>query len=250
MATPVPLEPAFVLHRHPYRETSLLLEVFARDSGRMGLVARGGRGRRRDRAVLLQPFSELLIGWRGRGDLGSLTQSESRGPALPLTGRALFAGFYVNELLLRMLRRHDAAPGIYDDYREVLAELAAGGLEAALRRFEKRLLEQCGYGLQLHEEADSGEPVDPERRYGYLPEHGPVPEGGGGTPVLGRTLLDLADERFDDPQTLREAKRLMRAVLEQQLGPKPLRSRELFTTRSAASGGILPPFSGDNHERE
>lgn len=240
MATPATLEPAFILHRRAYRESSLLLELFARDSGRIGLVARGGRGRRRDRATLLQPFGELLIGWTGRGELGSLTSAEAVGGEPPLAGSALFAGFYVNELLLRMLRRHDANPDLYADYRVVLSALGAGGLEAPLRVFEKRLLEQSGYGLQLREEAEGGRPIDPDRRYAYLVEQGPCVDGArGGTPVHGRTLLALANERFDDPQTLREAKRLMRSVFDHHLGPKPLRSRELFASRSAPSTGII-----------
>jgi len=240
MATTTPLEPAFILHRRAYRESSLLLEVFTRDSGRLGLVARGGRGKRRDRATLLQPFGELLIGWSGRGELGTLTHAESGGGIPPLAGSGLFAGFYVNELLLRMLSRFDASPGLFGDYRAVLLALGEGGLEVPLRIFEKRLLEQSGYGLQLFDEVDGGNPVDPDRRYAYLVEQGPCPETvHGGTVVHGRTLLALANERLDDPTVLLEAKRLMRAVLDHHLGSRPLRSRELFTSRSVSSVGII-----------
>ena len=225
------LQPAFVLHRRPYRETSLLAELFARDAGRVGVVARGAR-RRRGLAPL-EPFRELGVHWRGRGELGQLDQAEPLSPAPALRGSALYSGFYLNELLLRLLRRHDPHPELYADYTAALAALATPGtaVEPVLRLFESRLLAACGYGLQLDANAADGAPLEPDLLYRYVPEHGPVPvegTGAGGLLVHGRALLALAAGRPAEVSDLPELKRLLRALLEPHLGSRPLASRALF----------------------
>ncbi len=230
----VTLEEAFVLHRRPYRNTSLLLEAFSRKRGRVGLVARGARRGRAPLAGVLQPFVPVLLSWRGQGELATLTDAEAAGPPLLPPGDGLISGFYLNELLVRLLHRGDAHSGLFDVYRQTLALLAGGeDEEAVLRRFERLLLQEIGYGLQLEHEADSGAPVDPETRYDYLPERGPLPLQGEprGVPVHGATLLALARDACVDDRCRREAKRLMRAALAVHLGDRPLKSRELYRQR-------------------
>ncbi len=227
----VTLQPAFVLHTRPYRDTSLLVEAFSRERGRVGLVARGARSGRSRLAGVLQPFSPLLLSWRGQGELVTLIGAEADGPALLPPGGGLLSGFYLNELLLRLLHRGDAHPELYAVYCQTLALLGRGeDEEAVLRRFERLLLQEIGYGLQLEHAADSGDPIMAGRRYDYLPERGPVPLVGEprGVAVHGETLLALARDACLDERCRREAKRLMRAALAVHLGDRPLKSRELY----------------------
>ena len=231
--TRVELEPAQVLHQRAYRETSLIVEVFARSSGRVGILAKGvRRARSRERGVL-QPFRPLLLSWSARRELALLTGAEVDGFAAPLKGESLVSGLYMNELLMRLLHRHDPHPELFDRYAATLDALRRGGSAATvLRVFEKHLLEAVGYGLVLDREAGADAPLEPARRYRYQIEHGPIAAGAGpGIPVTGATLIDLARERLDSPQSLAEAKRLMRAVLQHHLGDRPLATRELLRRR-------------------
>jgi len=226
------LEEAFILHARPYRDSSLLLEAFSREQGRLGLVARGARRGRKRLAEQLQPFVPLLLSWRGQGELATLTGAEPAGTALLPPAGGLLSGFYLNELLIRLLHRGDAHPHLFDVYRQTLALLGQGtDEERVLRRFERLLLQEIGYGLQLEQEADSGGPVSPGRLYDYLPEQGPLPAASGeprGVRIHGRTLLALARDGELDAQGRREAKHLMRAALAVHLGDRPLQSRELY----------------------
>ena len=224
----------YVLHSRPWRETSLVVEAFTHEHGRVGLVARGARQARSRFRGLLLPFRFLLLSWSGRGELPTLTGADTEGSARALRGRALFSGFYLNELLLKLLPRNDAHPGLFEDYRRAIDDLGGNGvLDAVLRTFEKRLLDALGYGPTLDRAADTGEPISPEKRYRYVPERGPV-EGavaGEGPVVSGRTLLALAAGRLgggDDGERT-EARHLMRAMLAPHLGPRPLASRQLFS---------------------
>lgn len=224
----VALEPAFLLHRRPYRNTSLLLEAFTREHGRVGLVARGAQ-RSRLRS-LLQPFAPLLLSWSGRGELATLSGAEEAGPHLPPPPGRLLSAWYINELLLRLLARSDPHPGLFEPYRQVLAALAGGADEQrSLRVFEKRLLAELGYGLLLDADALTGAPIDPGAEYRYLPERGPVRReaGQGGVAVSGRALLALGREQWDAPELLAEAKRVTRAAIDAQLDGRPLKTREL-----------------------
>lgn len=224
------LEPAFLLHGRAYRDTSLLLEVLGREHGRIGLVARGVRGRRSRLAGLLQPFQPLAISWLARGELGTLTGAESAGRPVILSGRRLVSGFYANELLLRLLGREDPHPGLFNRYGRLLDELAGGTSEAvALRGFERDLLGALGYGLPLGHDT-AGDPVEPGRWYRYDPAQGVLPAdavGGERGLVTGATLLALAADRLDDTSA-RAARDLMRAALRPHLGARPLKSRELY----------------------
>ncbi len=225
------LEPAFVLHARPYRNTSLLLEAFTRSGGRVGLVARGARGGRRPRSALLQPFVPLLVSWSGRGELRTLGRVEAAGGPHGLPPAALASGLYLNELLVRLLHRDDPHPALFDAYAGALGRLAEDiPQEPILRRFECVLLAETGYALNLDHESGSGRPLDPDRRYCYDPERGPLERGGecDGVTVHGRTLLALARGELEDPEVLAEAKRLMRHVIGRQLGGRPLHSRKLY----------------------
>lgn len=234
------LHPAFVLHHRPYRNTSSLLELFTPGHGRLGAVARGARGPKSKLKGLLQPFTPLLISWHGTGDLVNLTTVEPDGTPPLFTGRSALDGFYLNELLLRLLPRRDAAEVVFQCYRETLHLLADPDQEErALRLFEKVLLQELGYGLALETEAESGAPVRADQYYAYVPDVGPVAaDQGSGVLVRGRSLLALARDDLADAEALHDAKRLLRAALEPQLGGKPLKSRELFRALQQKTAGV------------
>jgi len=229
------LQPGYVLHRRPYRDSSLLLELLSPQFGRVGLVARGARQAKSRLYGVLQPFRPLLLSWSGGGELATLGAVEADGPVPWLDGRALMGGFYLNELLVRLLHRFDPHPGLYAVYHATVQALAEpqAVLEPILRRFEKQLLEEIGYGLVLAHDADQGRPIEAQRLYVYHLLHGPVPVQAeaclGEVLILrGQSLLDLARGEFQDENSLREAKRLTRAALAEQLGGRPLVSRRLF----------------------
>jgi DNA repair protein RecO (recombination protein O) len=243
----VEVQPAFVLHAQPYRETSLLVEAFTRDHGRVGLVARGVRGvRGQPLRALLQPLQPLQLSWSGRGELARVDEVEAAGAAFEPQGEALLSTFYVNELMLRLLPRGEALPALFWRYAECLSALQAGSVAWELRRFERDLLLELGYGLQLEHEGESEQPVQPARRYRFDPERGPqpVPETMAGS-VSGASLLALAADRLPPAEALRELRRLMRQVLRHHLGGRELRSWQLLADlarpASAPAAGAEDP---------
>jgi DNA repair protein RecO (recombination protein O) len=162
----------------------------------LGLVARGAASARSRLKSVLQPFVPLLLSWSGTGDLATLTVAEATERPVPLPPSQVLAGLYVNELLVRLLPRQDSLPGLFAAYRALLAELAAvADAEPPLRRFEKCLLEELGYGLSLDREAASGMPIVAEQRYCYVLDRGPLVADSGvsGVPISGRGLLALRD---------------------------------------------------------
>jgi DNA repair protein RecO (recombination protein O) len=235
---------SFILHQRNYSESSLLLEVYTRQHGRLGLIAKGARRPSSRNRGVLNPFRSLLLGWSGRGELMVLTGAEPDGAGVDLKGKALYCGFYLNELLMRLLHRHDPHEALYDRYGAALEGLhtEVTSAEATLRVFEKHILGEVGYGLLLERESGTLEPIDAEAIYDYVLEHGPVrvrhPEllsRVHGVRVRGASLLALAHEQLDNRVVLRETKALMRAALAPHLGDKPLHSRELFRERPAAT---------------
>ncbi|HHO69278.1 MAG TPA: DNA repair protein RecO [Gammaproteobacteria bacterium] len=228
----IQLTPGFVLHERPYRDTSALLELFTREHGRVGVVARGLRTRRSRLRGELQPFCPLLLSWQARGELGTLTGAERRPSAALAPGDALFSGWYLNELLLRLLARNDPHPDLFDAYAGAVAALAAAEAPApVLRRFEAGLLQALGYGLVFDHDVESGEPVRPDCDYDYRLESGPVrvsPGQAGGFVFSGARLLAMAGGRFEDAAVEKDARRLMRAALRLYLGDKPLKTREVL----------------------
>ncbi len=228
----IQLTPGFVLHQRPYRDSSALLEIFSRDYGKLGLVARGIRSPKSKWRGDLQAFKPLLLSWQSRGDLGTLTDVECGRHGAALSGTSLYSAYYLNELLMRLLERHDPHPALFEDYLGALAALHEQvEVETVLRRFEKHLLDELGYGLVLEQDVETGDEIVPESRYDYHLESGPVAiqeEAAGGFVFPGKSLLAIAAENFDDAEVLRDAKRLMRAALRIYLGDKPLKTREIF----------------------
>jgi DNA repair protein RecO (recombination protein O) len=223
---------AFILHRQPYRDTSQIVEVFSREHGRVGTVARGSRRPKSRLRSVLQPFAELLVSWSGRGDLKTLTDAEPAAPQMTLSGDGLFSGFYMNELLIRLLQRHDPHNQLYEHYRQTLASLALGRPVAwSLRLFESALLEDLGYGLNLACEVRAGELLDPGALYDYRLGEGPVLARTGqehGLLVHGSALQALSSAG-DAPgeEAQREVKKLLRAALDELLGDRPLKTRQV-----------------------
>ncbi|OHC63460.1 MAG: DNA repair protein RecO [Rhodocyclales bacterium GWA2_65_20] len=222
---------AFLLHAHPYSETSLILDVFARAHGRLALLARGARRPRSALRGVLLGFQPLELSWFGGGEVKTLARAEWTGGLPLLTGKCLLLGYYLNELLLKLMPREDAHAVLYDAYAAALDALSRGAAEAAeLRRFEKTLLRELGYGLALDREAGSGQPVRPDAQYVYQVERGAVAAEGneGLSTIAGKTLLDLAKDDYGDPRTLAEAKGLMRQLVAHYLGGQQLQSRRVF----------------------
>jgi len=246
-AAPSTLQHAYLLHRRPYRETSLLIEAFTASAGRIALIAKGARAGRKSSAALLQPFQPLLLSWSLRGEVGTLTSVEPREQSVALNGTAIFSGFYLNELLVRLLARHDPHPELFERYESTLRLLGDTSLaEWSLRLFERDLLDNLGYGLLLEQTA-AGQPIQPHINYCYHLEHGPAAAGEleRCLRVSGTALLALASGEMPCEQARREAKRLMRAALGLYLGNKPLQSRELFSQGLAAG---LHPTADSNFE--
>jgi DNA repair protein RecO (recombination protein O) len=228
------LKYGYILHRRPYRDTSSLLEIFTRDRGRVGLVARGIRSNRSRNSARLEAFVPLLFSWAGRGELQTMTAVEAAGSGMVLPGNRIISGFYMNELIMRLLHRDDPHPELFDSYEFALHSLLdqSNQEEAVLRRYERELLDELGYGLQLDVDVHSGQSLQVDAHYCYHPEQGPVLQQGEAPAeyplVSGRSLLAIREHDYGDPQVLREAKILMRFLLGRHLDDRPLRSRQLY----------------------
>lgn len=235
------LAPAYVLHQYAYRDTSRIVEAFSAEYGRLSLFARGANGPKSSLKGVLQPFQRLLLSWSGKTEACALVAAEIDGAPTSLGKERLMSGFYLNELLLKLTVRWDPHPAIFFAYASCIEALCAGaGEEAALRRFEKRLLECLGYGLQLTT-TNEGLPVETDRYYRVAAERGPqtcVAEAPGA--VYGRSLTDLDAESFANARSLRDAKRVLRAAIDACLDGRSLKSREVMLAlrqvRTAAAG--------------
>jgi DNA repair protein RecO (recombination protein O) len=233
-------QPAFVLHAYPYRETSLIVEAFTEQAGRVAMVARGAKRPKSELRGVLQAFQPLTLAWAGTGELKTLLRAEWRG-GMPLPGgAALLCGFYLNELLLKLLPREDPHAVLWHDYAATLRALtertSAPEQAATLRRFELRLLAALGYALPLTHDVDTGAPIDAAQRYHYTFERGPrlAAEPRGPWPVVrGATLIALASERYPDADVAMEAKRLMRRVLDHYLEERRIFSRRVVQDLAA-----------------
>ena len=223
------MDQAIILHSQSYRETSLFVDVLTEHHGRLRLLCKGARRGRHPLSRILRPFSRVRLSWTGRGELPVLTVAEPCEPSPCLEGTALFCGFYISELLLKLLALQDAHPEIFSLSLATLQSLERGAdLQTTLRIFEVALLDEIGYGLLLDEDA-SGQPIRADQSYDYRLEEGAVPALAGGMGgIYGSTLMALRQRHFSDEQQLGEAKRLMRGVLQYYLNGRPLKSRELF----------------------
>ena len=219
-----------MLHSHPFRETSLLLDVYSREHGRLAIVARGARRPRSALRGVLMSFQPLRLSWFGRGEVRTLHAAEWQGGQPYLQGTALMCGFYLNELLVNLLARDDPHQQLFDYYRATLYRLAHESDHAAsLRCFEKHLLQELGYALELDKEAGSGKPVEAARTYRYLAETGVLPDSGdAGFRLAGKTLLAMASDDYSDPLAAQQSKQLMRMLLNHHLGGRVLHTRELI----------------------
>jgi DNA repair protein RecO (recombination protein O) len=224
-------EAGYVLHTYPYKETSLIAELFTRRFGRVAVLARGARRPRSAMRGVLLSFHPLRLSWSGSAELGNLIGAEWAGALQPLAGQGLMCGFYVNELLIRLLPREDPHEALFDAYAASLGRLSGGTAYAAvLRAFEKRLLAELGYAPLLDRDAAS-RPIDPDALYIYEPERGPLPAAGPLGDILtvrGRTLLDVAADDYSSPQTRDEARNLMRALIAARLHGQVLHTRAVL----------------------
>jgi DNA repair protein RecO (recombination protein O) len=237
----VQLEPAFLLHHYPWRDSSRILELLTREHGRVSVFARAARRGGSTLPAALQPFAEMLVSWTARGEAGQLTGAERVRAAARIEGNRLMSAFYANELLVKLLPRHDPHPALYDAYAVLLTRLAERGGHAvrALRLFEKRLLEELGWGLSLESESLAGRPLDAGRSYRYRIDGGAEPIDGvaeGRLVFSGASLLSLAREELDDERSLADARRLLKAALDQALDGRPLRTREVMIAMRAHGG--------------
>lgn len=231
----VQLQPAFLLHHRPYRDTSRILELFTRDYGRITVFARGARGGKKSAGALgsvLQPFHRMLISWSGRGEAGQLTAAEFDGEYCELPAARMLSGYYLNELLLRLFERQDAHAEVFDLYDATLSHLRSMQQDeaAGLRIFEKRLLESLGYGLSLEHDIH-GAAIEPHCVYRYRVEEGATRiDGVADAPLsfFGASLLALASERLETPAARADARKLLRAALDRYLAGRELRSREVL----------------------
>ncbi len=226
MSARVDISAGYVLHSRPYRETSLLVDLLTLEQGRISAVAKGARRPSARLRSALQPFQSLQLGWQGRHELKNLNSAETVEIAPPLQGNALLCGFYINELLQRLLPANEPCPRLFLYYRYALNELRAGDdIEGALRTFERQLLDALGFGIDL-----GG--IVAEQHYALRPQQGLCPvtsvTAAAQSTYPGTHLQAIAEDRYDSLEVRRSAKRLMREALAELLGDKPLHSRALF----------------------
>ena len=221
----------YILHTYPFKETSLIAELFSKNHGRIPVVAKGARRPRSSLRGMLQSFQLLQATWSGRGEIKTLHNIEWCDKFLQVDGNALICGFYINELIMRLLPREDSHKKLFDFYHHTMKVLAgAVSLEVALRRFELRLLQELGYEVPLKED-ESGEIIIADKLYIYEAEYGPseISKTNNGVKILGQTLLDMAKDEYKEDNTQLQSKQLMRYLISHYLGDKPLNSKKLFT---------------------
>jgi len=225
------LEPAWLLHHRPWSDTSRILDLVTREHGRVTLFAHGARRPKSPLRSVLRPFVPLLVSWSGRGDGGTLTGAETAGPAPDIAPAALLSGYYLNELLLKLLAREDRHDAVYDAYGDALAGLAAGAGSSALRRFERALLDELGYGVDLTREAASGRPLDAAGYYHFQAGRGvlAVRDAEPGPDCLaGCDLLAVARGDYELPAAQRAARGVYGAAIAHCLEGRGLQSRDVM----------------------
>jgi DNA repair protein RecO (recombination protein O) len=224
-------QPAFVLHSYPYKETSLIIDLFTRDFGRVALIAKGAKRPHSQLRGVLQTFQPLSAGWVGKSELRTLTDAEWVGGMLPLEKTALLCGFYLNELLVKLLARDDAHPALFDHYVATLNQLAHNEpAPIVLRKFERALLKETGVSADLTRCTATRAAVQADVVYVVDPERGPRPERASDPwpRVAGKTLLDMEREDYMDAATQSQSKQLMRFLLAHHLGGAPLNTRQIL----------------------
>ena len=224
-------QPGFVLHSYPYKETSLIVDMFTRDHGRVGLVAKGAKRPLSKLRGVLQTFQPLSVSFGGKSELRTLVDAEWVGGMLPLEKTALLCGFYLNELLVKLLARDDRHPALFDHYVSTLNQLAHGEpAQIVLRKFERALLKETGVAADLERCTTTRAPVEPDGSYVVDPERGPRQAMPSDVwPVVsGKCLLDMERDDYADQATLAQSKQLMRFLLAHHLGGQPLNTRQIL----------------------
>ena len=225
-------QPAFLLSATPWRETSLLAELFSRDYGRVAVVARSARKRQSELRGVLVPFVPVQVAWYGKEELKTLHRAEWLGGWPQPQGRALFSGLYLNELVWKLTAREDPHTKLYDALAEAHREICTRNNHvAALRRFEWRLLTELGYAPDLLHDAD-GAAVEAEKQYLLQAEQAPLllasaPNNANGITANGSTLLQLHAGRFDNGESLQQALQITRMLLDFRL-PEGIKSRRIL----------------------
>jgi len=240
----VQLQPGYILHRRPFRDSSQILDIVTLDHGKVAVVARGSRGSKSRLAGVLRPFLPLKVSWVSKSDLGTLTGAEAAGAPAGMVGDAMLSAFYVNELLLHFLHRYDPQPEIFALYEEVIVALvSSANVAASLRSFELEFLSLLGYAVNLNHEYGSQDPLEAARYYEYRMEQGPVAvsRAEGALVFTGASLSGIAEQRFDDPDILHAANRLLREIISFHLGGKELKSRKVLM--ELHRGRIVPSKS-------
>lgn len=228
-------QPAYILHQRAFRDTSQILEVFTKDYGRMSIMSRGSRGQKSRLKGVLQPFRSLIIAWSGRGEMPTLVSAEPAAQtSVFFQGKSLACALYVNELLMYLTYKHDVHQSLFSQYHHTINRLfVAEKLEQELRSFELNLLAHLGVLVDLSHDMNTGEYLKAESEYVFQIEQGVSEVKDGLKPkfvpvIVGRNLLEISNHHFDDPKVLKDAKVLMRFIINHYLGGKSLKSRELF----------------------
>ncbi len=223
-------QPVYVLHSYPFKETSLVVELFSKEFGRIAAVAKGARRPHSAMRGMLQSFQMLDGAWSGKNELKTLHSLDWSAGLTLLKGEALMCGFYMNELLLRLLPREDAHENLFAYYQATLKTLAESqNLAITLRRFELKLLQEMGYAVPLLQDENDAE-IMVDKNYRYEAEYGACELGvtKNGVQLSGKTMLDMARDDYADSVTLSQSKQLMRYLLAHYLGDKPLHTRQLL----------------------
>ena len=223
-------QPVYVLHTYPFKETSLVVELFSQQFGRIAAVAKGARRPHSTMRGMLQSFQILDSAWSGKNELKTLHSLDWSAGLTLLRGEALMCGFYMNELLLRLLPREDAHENLFNYYAAALQTLAGeSDLATTLRRFELKLLQEMGYAVPLIQD-ENDMPIEADKMYRYEAEYGACDLNAtkNGVQLSGKTLLDMARDDYSDAQTQSQSKQLMRYLLAYYLGDKPLHTRQLL----------------------
>ncbi len=228
------LQSAFVLHSRPYRDSSLLVDLLTLNFGRLTVVARGARNFKSRLRGILSPFLPLLVSFSGKSELRTLQQAEMNGVGYIFSPKVLLSGFYLNELLVKLLPSHESYPEVYQAYQHTLEALTQTlQPELELRLFEKCLLANLGYGLQLDRTIDH-QPVLPDGQYTFEFGYGlRLAKVAKPNVISGKNLLALHAGSLSGAEELRDAKRLLCGVLAVLLGNKKIKSRELFFQEDA-----------------
>jgi len=229
----VELTPCYILHRRDYRESSLIVEIFSREYGRVSLIAKGAkRNNKKQQGISYNLYQEYLISWVSKSELGTLIDIEPEKITTSMCPEQIMTGFYMNEIILRLLHKHEQHPELFDSYSSTIKKLSNNNTDQVLiRYFEKTLLQSLGYGVAFEHDLSTGNAITTEGSYYYKLDFGPISNSKDNVeniPVSGKTLIDLNNETLLDTKNKNEAKLLLRKLLKQYLGEKPLESRKLY----------------------